>query len=172
VRNAIHAVLDQLPAEHIELDRQRQELIFANAELRAHMLDEIARAFNPFAEAIAERTGRRSDELDARVFVGALMGVAVSLAMATLEAPLYDLLGLVDTGFEKLESGITLLVKDHSSAPGGRRRCLVRERCRLLVRRLRMAEREGLVAVRSATGSSASRIFSSSRSSASSRLRS
>ena len=108
LRNALRTVFERLSSEQLEIDRQRQELILANPELRAGMLGEIAGTVTMFTEVAAERTGRSPDDFELRVSAGALMGVAIGLALTSPETPPKDLLALVDAGFEQLERGIRL----------------------------------------------------------------
>jgi AcrR family transcriptional regulator len=108
LRNAIREVFGRLSPEQIETDRQRQQLILANHELRARMLDEIAGMIDLIAELVAERAGRRPDELDVRVFAGALMGVAFGLMLTDPEASTKDHVALFEAGLEQLENGIRI----------------------------------------------------------------
>jgi AcrR family transcriptional regulator len=108
LRNAVRTVFDQLPDDEFEVVRQREELIFANPELRARMLGEIAGMVNLVAGLVAERAGRPADDFDVRVFAGALMGVAFGLVLTTPGSSAKEQLALVDAGFEQLEKGVKL----------------------------------------------------------------
>jgi AcrR family transcriptional regulator len=108
MRNAVRTVFDQLPEEEFEVVRQREELIFANPELQARMLGEIAGMVKLVTEIVAERTGRRSDEFELRVLAGAMMGVVFGLALTQPEKSPRDLIALFDAGLEQLEKGLKL----------------------------------------------------------------
>jgi AcrR family transcriptional regulator len=107
-RNAMRSVVGQLSPAEIQLDRERQELIMANPDLRARTLDEVASMISLIAELVAERAGRPPDDLDVRIFSGALMGVAIGLMLTHPGSSLGELVELVDTGLERLEAGIKL----------------------------------------------------------------
>ena len=108
LRNAWRSVFEQLPDDEFEVIRQREELIYANSELRARMLDEIASTIGLVATLVAERAGRSADDFDVRVFAGALMGVAFGLVLTTPGSSAKEQLALVDAGFEQLEKGVKL----------------------------------------------------------------
>jgi AcrR family transcriptional regulator len=108
LRNAVRTVFDQLPEEEFEVVRQRGELIFANPELQARMLGEIAGMVKMVTEIVAERTGRRSDEFELRVLAGALMGVVFGLTLTEPDKSTRDQIALIDAGLAQLEKGLKL----------------------------------------------------------------
>ncbi len=108
LRNAVRSVFDQLPEEEFEVVRQREELIFANPELQARMLGEIAGMVNLVTEIVAERSGRSSDEFELRVLAGAMMGVVFALALTEPHESPRDQVAIIDAGLEQLEKGIDL----------------------------------------------------------------
>ena len=66
------------PAEWDEF-REASALGMSIPEVRARMLDEMARTIDRMAEALAKRTGRAPDDLAIRVSVGAIIGVIMSI---------------------------------------------------------------------------------------------
>ncbi|HZC99363.1 MAG TPA: hypothetical protein VFA46_03960 [Actinomycetes bacterium] len=60
------------------------------AELPARMLDEFARNLELLAEIVAERVGRRADELAVRTLAGAVIGVGIATWSTAAEQTLTD----------------------------------------------------------------------------------
>ncbi|MGD0272646.1 MAG: TetR family transcriptional regulator [Gaiellaceae bacterium] len=108
IRNAIRAVFSELSVEQLKQERERERLMFSSPDLRARMLDELARAVQMIAELIAERAGRRPDELAVRTFAGALIGVGMSTMLAVIDDPQADYFELFDAGLAQLEAGLKL----------------------------------------------------------------
>jgi AcrR family transcriptional regulator len=108
IRNSIRAVFSELSGEQLKRERERERLMLSNPDLRARMLDELARGVQMIAELIAERAGRRADELAVRTFAGALIGVGMSTMLAVIDDPKADYFELFDAGLAQLESGFTL----------------------------------------------------------------
>jgi AcrR family transcriptional regulator len=109
LRTAMHAVFAGMPAEELEVQRERDALIRAVPELRARMLDEFGRNVQVIAEAVAERVGRRPDDLAVRVFAGAVIGVGIATWFgeeAYQSVP--DYLALLDAALAQLEAGLPL----------------------------------------------------------------
>ncbi|MGD0167371.1 MAG: TetR family transcriptional regulator [Gaiellaceae bacterium] len=105
IRTAIRSVFSELSAEQLAQERERTRLMLSNPELRARMLEELANAMQMMAVVIAERAGRRPDELAVRTFAGALIGVGMSTMLAVIDDPKADYFELFDAGLEQLESG-------------------------------------------------------------------
>jgi AcrR family transcriptional regulator len=108
IRNSIRAVFSELSGEQLKQERERERLMLSNPDLRARMLDELARGVQLIAELIAERAGRRADELAVRTFAGALIGVGMSTMLAVIDDPKADYFELFDAGLAQLESGFRL----------------------------------------------------------------
>jgi len=84
-------------------------LIRSVPELRARMLDEFGRNVELLAEVVAERVGRRADELAVRTLAGAVIGVGISAwYTAGDHATTDDYLALMDAGLAHLEAGLPL----------------------------------------------------------------
>jgi hypothetical protein len=76
-------------------------------------MDEFARTIDVMGEAIARRAGRSGRDMNARVLVGAVIGVIMSVAMpwsefAVGEGDVRNLFGRIDEGLALLESGLPL----------------------------------------------------------------
>jgi len=109
LREAMWAVLAKLPTEELALQRERDVLIRSVPELRARMLDEFGRNVELLAEVVAERVGRRADELAVRTLAGAVIGVGISAwYTAGDHATTDDYLALMDAGLAHLEAGLPL----------------------------------------------------------------
>lgn len=109
LRGAMRAVFADLPAEELEVQRERDRLIRSVPELRAGMLDEFARNLDLLAELVAERVGRRADELAVRTLAGAVIGVGIAAWWYTAaDQPLTDYITLMDAALAQLEAGLPL----------------------------------------------------------------
>jgi AcrR family transcriptional regulator len=108
LRAAMRAVFAELPSDQVELERERQALIMSVPELRAAMLDGLRSTIQLIAEAMAERVGRRPDELAVRTFAGAILGVVLASSFAAAEDPGADVFTRIDAGLAQLEAGLPL----------------------------------------------------------------
>jgi AcrR family transcriptional regulator len=108
LRAAMRAVFAGLPAEQIELERERQALILSEPELRAGMLDGLRATIQLIAEVMAERVGRRPDELAVRAYAGAVFGVVLASMLTIAEDPTADVFASLDAGLAHLEAGLPL----------------------------------------------------------------
>ncbi len=108
LRATMREVFGGLPADEIQRERQRADLIVSVPELRARALDEMAGTLAPFTEAVAERVGRRRDDPAVRTFTGALMGVSIVAMLAAAEDPSADYFYLLDDALARLEAGLPL----------------------------------------------------------------
>ncbi|HUB55167.1 MAG TPA: TetR family transcriptional regulator [Mycobacterium sp.] len=79
VRRAYQAAMANLSEEQREFENARQRLMFSIPELKAAMYDEYNRTITAFAEAVARRIGRDSDDFELRVFAGALTGAMMAV---------------------------------------------------------------------------------------------
>ena len=110
LRGAMRHVFADLPAEELEVQRERDQLIRSVPELRAAMLNEFARNLDLLAELVAERVGRRADELAVRTLAGAVIGVGVAVwyTAADQTMTMTDALAQIDAGLAQLEAGLPL----------------------------------------------------------------
>jgi AcrR family transcriptional regulator len=108
LRAAMRAVFAGLPPEQVGLERERQALIQSVPELRAAMLDGLRSTIQLIAEAMAERVGRRPDELAVRTLAGAILGVVLASMFAAAEEPGADVFTRIDAGLAHLEAGLPL----------------------------------------------------------------
>ncbi len=108
LRGAMRAVFAGMPAEQMELERERQALVVSEPELRAGALDGLGATIQLVAEVVAERVGRRPDELAVRTFAGAVLGVLLASLFAAAEDPTVDIFARIDDGLAHLEAGLPL----------------------------------------------------------------
>jgi AcrR family transcriptional regulator len=108
LRRAIGAVFGQLSADQVAEERERLALIRSVPELRAAMLDEFTRNVQLVAEVVAERVGRRADDLAVRALAGAVIGVGLAAMLTWAEDPAADYLVLLDAAMAQLEAGLPL----------------------------------------------------------------
>jgi AcrR family transcriptional regulator len=108
LRGAMRSVFAELTAERMAQERERQALILSVPELRAGALDGLATTVQLLAEAVAERVGRRPDELAVRALAGAVIGVGLAAMLAAAEDPTADLFALLDGAMAHLEAGLPL----------------------------------------------------------------
>src|SRR5699024_9769219 len=85
VRAATREVFAGLDSTQSELEQARQRLIFFAPELRNRMIDQFTEGLELLNDAVAQRAGRHSDDLDVRVFSGAIIGVVISSYLAAAE---------------------------------------------------------------------------------------
>jgi AcrR family transcriptional regulator len=103
VRAAIRAVHEGMSPDLVAREAERHALIKSIPELRAAVLDEYAGSLRSFAAVVAERLGRDPDDLEVRVFAGALVGVV----LAAVEVDGFDV-ELLDRALGLLEAGLPL----------------------------------------------------------------
>jgi AcrR family transcriptional regulator len=108
LRGAMRAVFAELPAEELEVQRERDRLIRSVPELRAGMLDEFARNLDLLAELVAERVGRRPDDPAVRTLAGAVIGVGIAAWFTAGDQTMTDSIAALDAGLAQLEAGLTL----------------------------------------------------------------
>jgi AcrR family transcriptional regulator len=108
VREAMRSIFGSLTEEEWTNEMQRQELIAQVPELRASVLQQVARAVEMLAVAAAERAGRRPDDLAVLTFAGAVVGVAMATLGAATAGSTKDFMTLFDAALDHLESGLRL----------------------------------------------------------------
>jgi AcrR family transcriptional regulator len=108
IRAAIRSVLAETPPEVLERDRERQAVVFATPDLRARTLDAAVAMVRMVAEVIAERTGRKPDDLEVLALAGAVIGAAIAAFAASADDPDAELFARVDETLRALETSIRL----------------------------------------------------------------
>ena len=108
LRRAFGEVFAQLPEESLERARDRTELIRTVPELRSAMLEEFARNVQMIAELVAERVGRRPDDLAVRTLAGAMVGAVMAAMLSWVEGSGKEFQELLDSAMAQLEAGLPL----------------------------------------------------------------
>jgi AcrR family transcriptional regulator len=108
IRASFRAVLGQLPMEGQAELRQRVGLILSVPELRAASFEQFGPTLGVLGDAVAERAGRRPDDLAVRAVVGAVIGVWMAAVYAAVDDPAADILTLMDEAMAQLEAGLPL----------------------------------------------------------------
>ncbi len=108
MRAAMKQVFSQLDQAYVDEMTERGRLVYSVPALREAMVNDMLRTTNVIANEIALRCGRSPDELEVRVFTGALMGalLAAMLPLLSMENP--DYLRDLDPAFDFLEKGMPL----------------------------------------------------------------
>jgi len=107
VRRAMQLVFEQAPAAETEREFQRHELARSVPELRARMLDGFVSGLELFADALAKRTGRRTDDPAVRTLAGAIIGIGLA-AMLTGDGRPEEFFERFDAQLALLEAGLEL----------------------------------------------------------------
>jgi len=96
------------PAEWAEF-REMMALGLSIPEVRARMMDELARTMEVSVNALAKRTGRPPDDLSVRVYTGAVFGVMLAVmgprtyTEGAVDEQMFD---RIDEALAMLESGL------------------------------------------------------------------
>ena len=91
-----------VPAEQVPLHRRRMELILRVPTLFAHSTLRFTAWRQVVAEFVAERTGRRPDELAPQAIAHAVLGVAVAAYEHWLDDPAAEIGALLDDAMRQL----------------------------------------------------------------------
>jgi len=108
LRNAFREAFARLSRDEMDGQRSRMTIVLAVPELRAAMLDQFVSAMRLLAEELAQRVGRRPEDLAVQTLAGAVVGVAMAVMIAVFEDPSASLADLFDQAMAHLESGPTL----------------------------------------------------------------
>jgi AcrR family transcriptional regulator len=109
LRATMREVFGAAPADVLAQQDERAALILSVPELRMRMLDEFARSMLLFADVVAKRVGRQSDDLAVRALVGAVVGVGIAAWVNAGGAQAVDYLRQMDEGLAQLEAGFPTL---------------------------------------------------------------
>jgi AcrR family transcriptional regulator len=107
LRRAIRQVFEQAPAADTARELQRHELARVVPELRARMLDGFVSGLELLSDALAERTGRRSDDVEVRTLAGAIIGIGLA-AVLTGDSRPEEFFERFDAHLAQLEAGLDL----------------------------------------------------------------
>lgn len=108
LRRAFRAAFAQVSSQQLDEQRERVRLILSVPELRAAMLDQFAHALSLLADVVAQRTGRRADDVAVRTLAGAVVGAAMALMFALADDPAADIATLLDEAIGLLQEGLPL----------------------------------------------------------------
>ncbi len=109
LRSAIGGAFGSLVGVELEVQRERERLIRTEPELRATMLDELAKTLNEVTDLVSERTGRAADDGTVLALSGAVIGVVIAAWLgSTGDDWVAGFLRQVDTGLRLLETGFDL----------------------------------------------------------------
>jgi AcrR family transcriptional regulator len=107
MRAALAQMLASLTPEELERFRETTELTLTIPEVRARALDELMRAMQVMAEAVARRAGLAPDDFAARNLAGAITGVVMSASLPNMSEPA-DVFAAIDAGLAHLAAGLPL----------------------------------------------------------------
>jgi AcrR family transcriptional regulator len=108
MRAAFRSVFNRLSKQEMSEQSERMRLILSVPELRAAMLDQFASAMGLLTAVLAERTGRRPDDMAVRTLAGSVVGVAMAVLFTLVDDPAEDVAALLDQAMAHLESGLQL----------------------------------------------------------------
>jgi AcrR family transcriptional regulator len=108
LRVALRTVFGGLSVQEASDQQERVVLIFSVRELRATLLDQLVTTMELLSQVLAERTGRRPDDIALRTVAGAVMGVAMAVMVALADDPRADIGLLLDEAMAHLEAGLSL----------------------------------------------------------------
>lgn len=108
MREAVGAVLGSVPAEDLEIERDRTQLLLTVPELHGRLLLEMQRSILMLAELVAQREGLDAEDYRVRNVTGAIVGVMMASMLSVMEDPKADYVTLVQQGLTHLEEGLPL----------------------------------------------------------------
>jgi AcrR family transcriptional regulator len=93
------------PAERAE-QRERVMLLLSVPPLRAMLVDQLNGPMRLIQQLVAERAGRRADDMAVRALAGAVIGVSLAAMFTAAEDPAADIVSLADEAMAQLEAGL------------------------------------------------------------------
>lgn len=108
IRKTVVETFGALTAEQMAESLVRARLMYSEPELRSAVILDTIRTGQLFGDAIAERVGRRPDDFELRVFVGALMGAMMAAFLPMIEGRSDELIESMDRALAMLEDGLKL----------------------------------------------------------------
>lgn len=106
IRDALRTAFQVLGPEEMSDMYERVGLALSVPDLRAAMLDQLAQTMHRITEVIAERADRPPDDFGAATLAGAIVGVLIAAELHWVAHPDTDLISLLDSALEHLESGL------------------------------------------------------------------
>lgn len=108
LRRAVRQTYAHLDTAANVQERQRMRLFVTEPELASKMSDAFADGIGMLATAIAQRTGRRPDDLPVLAVAGAVSGVMYAVFSALLADESANWADTVDRALAQLETGLAL----------------------------------------------------------------
>jgi AcrR family transcriptional regulator len=108
IRKAMLEVFATLSADQMAELMGRGRLLFSVPELRQAAINEMLRSAQMVTDELAARLGRPPDDLELRVFAGAIMGGLLAALIPMLDGESADMATQLDRALEFLEKGIQL----------------------------------------------------------------
>ena len=108
IRNAMWEVFGSMSPEQVDEMMDRGRLLFSIPELRQVAIGELTRSVQMIADELAARLGRPSDDLEVRVFGGAIMGAMLAAMLPMVESNSGDMMSAVDQALGFIEKGMPL----------------------------------------------------------------
>jgi TetR/AcrR family transcriptional regulator, regulator of mycofactocin system len=112
---------NKVPADQVPLHRRRMELILRVPTLFAYSALRFTAWREVVAEFVAERTGRRPDELAPQAIAHAVLGVALAAYEHWLDDPAADIGTLLDDAMRQLDAAFAGRLQPGSLQPGSPR---------------------------------------------------
>jgi AcrR family transcriptional regulator len=108
MRAAMKQVFVGLGQSYIEEMSVRGRLVYQVPELREAMVNDMIRTSTLFAQEIALRVGRPTDDFEVRVFTGAIMGALLAGLLPAMLEERPDYMKAMEPVFDFLEKGMPL----------------------------------------------------------------
>jgi AcrR family transcriptional regulator len=107
-RNVMVQVFGAMSPDQLAEIMGRGRLLFSEPALRQVGINEMIRSARIMTDELAVRLGRPADDLELRIFAGAIMGAVLAVLIDLLEDPSIDMLDRFDHAFAFLEKGMPL----------------------------------------------------------------
>jgi AcrR family transcriptional regulator len=108
MRAAMRQVFANIDPSFVDEMTVRGRLVYGVPELREAMITDMLRTTSLIAEEIAVRCGRSPEDLEVRVFTGALMGALMAAMLPILLDEHPDYMKAIEPAFDFLEKGMPL----------------------------------------------------------------
>lgn len=118
LRRAIRATFDDLSPSEISAQRDRDFLMVTVPELWAASLGNVTQALRTMADLLAERAGRKPDDLAVRALSSAVFGVMFDVMLRWAKDPELDVVNEMDKLLALLDGGPMAEALSHRPAAG------------------------------------------------------